>query len=364
MKKILFYIDAIGIGGGAQRVMVNLVNWFAEKDYEVILLNDFRMEDGVYTISQKVHRNFLAENNTGSVLLKNLKRIKKIRKIAKQEKPDLMVSFLGLPNVRMILATEGLPIKKVVSVRNSPEREYGKGKICKKIVGWLFSQADGVVFQTKGAREYFPLKTQEKSVIISNPVGDDFFKVIRDKIGKDIITCGRLEKQKNHKLLIDAFSKICADIPNENLVIYGEGIERKALEEYVKSKGLENRVKLPGEIRDIPLVLKYAKIFVLSSDYEGLPNALMEALAVGVPSISTDCPCGGAADLIENGKTGVLTKVGSAEELASAMKSLILDYEYAQRLGKKAKEKAVRNRIDNIINQWEGYFLKIAETAD
>ena len=151
--------------GGAQRVMSVLVNSLAKKNYSVILVNDFKDSSGKkeYFIEPTVQRVFLRENNYGNSIKKNLLRIINLRKVIKAERPDVCLAFRGNINFRLIIASIGLKTKKIVSVRNDPAKEY-KGS--EKFVKWIFKKADGVVFQTQEAMDWFPNKIKEKSCII------------------------------------------------------------------------------------------------------------------------------------------------------------------------------------------------------
>ncbi len=352
MSKAIFYIDSLK-RGGAQRVMSSLVNYYAGLYDEVILINDFKagVSDCVYDVDKRIRRFFLNDNNGGNLLIKNIKRIYEIRKIVCQENPDFILSFLGRPNLRMLVATIGLPVKKYVSVRNDPNREYGHSLVLKSIVRRLFRLADGCIFQTKEAQAYFPKTVQKKSRVILNPVADEFFDVDRSVETKHIVTFGRLEPQKNHELLINAFKQIEDKVTQENLFIYGEGPLRGKLDKLVHSLGLQDRVFLPGNISNVKEVLQRARLFVLSSDYEGLPNALMEAMAAGVPCISTDCPCGGPRQLLAE-SNGILVHCANISELAENMLALLCDDKALNDYGRNAKQGAEQFRSKRVLKLW------------
>ena len=195
MKKVLFYIDSMQ-KGGANRVMANLVNYFSKKEFNVILVNDIALDTDKpeYEVNTLVKRIILNESGANAVI-SNLKRIKKLRKIIVQEKPDCVLSFMGPPNVRMLLASILLPCRKVVSVRNDPNREYGKNIIKKLMTNWIFLLADGCVFQTEDASKYFFGRIRRKSTIIVNPVNELFFSTFSEN-RKNIVTVGRLVPQK------------------------------------------------------------------------------------------------------------------------------------------------------------------------
>lgn len=354
--KILFYIDTM-YRGGAQRVMSVLVNSLSEKSYTAVLVNDFYQQNDrpIYNINSCVKRLYLSEFNAGNPIIKNLSRISKLRKIVKAEMPDIILSFLGRPNQTMLISTLGIKVKKVVSVRNDPNREYGTSRIVKGWINHLFNRADGVVFQTEDAKKYFNEKIQRNSQVIFNPVNSKFYVTKRGDKPKNIVAVGRLEKQKNHELLIKAFAEIANDYQDDNLIIYGEGPLRGELEELIDSLSLKSRVVLPGNIESIEQALAEAKLFVMTSDYEGLPNALMEAMVVGVPCVSTDCPCGGPRELIEDNISGMLVPCGDKAALVKKMRILLSDKAICTGFEEQSKTKAEEFRTEKVIAEWEQF---------
>ncbi len=357
-KKLMFYINTLETGG-AERVMSQLASHFQQRGYAVTLVTSYPSQ-GEYPLDEGIRRIYLQpEKLHGSRLMRNIKLINGLRRICRQENPSLLISFMQEPNFRAILATIGLPIKTVVSVRNDPNREYAG--IVGRVVGkCLLPLADGCVFQTEQAKAWFPRKLQKKSKIIFNEVSNTVFDVVRHS-PQHIVTLGRLTPQKNHALLIRAFAKIADKYPDQNLLIYGKGDKKEALEAQIRDLGMADRALLMGVTTDVPAILSRAGIFVLSSDYEGMPNALMEALAAGVPSISTDCPCGGPQMLIRNGENGLLVPVGDVEAMTSAMDQLLSEPQLAEKLGLAARESARQYLPENIATQWEKYLLQVVE---
>lgn len=356
MKKIAFYIDSMEIGG-ANRVIANLTEYFSEKCYEVILINDIipRVNMKTYKVSEKVKRFYLDEESAYKTAIeRQCKRIFVLRKLLKKEKVDTVVSFMGPPNYRLLVATIGLNIKKVVSVRNDPYREYGSG-IKKVIARGMFKLADACVFQTLDAAKYFPETIQSKSKIIFNPVNQKFFQTEWIGNEKNIAVVGRLQKQKNPILAMKAFECIANDFPEYTMTYYGDGELRKEIIEYIKKKNLNERVIVYGKVADIEKYLSHASVFVLSSDYEGLPNALMEAMAVGTPCISTDCPCGGPKSLIQNKKQGILVPCNNVQMLAEAMRTLLNDDDLRKKMSLKEKARAKEFGSEVVFKQWEEF---------
>lgn len=358
MKKIMLYINAIH-DGGAERVMVNLANYFSENGYDTTLVTSFR-DTWEYPLASTVRRLTLEETEIKQSRIKrNVSRIKKLRDLCKSEKPNILVSFMEEPNFRAILATRGLPVKTLVSVRNDPKKEYA-GKLGALVGRVLLPMADGCVFQTKEAQEWFPKKLQKKSRIIYNAVKEEFYHIERKPNRGEIVTCGRLTEQKNHAMLISAFAKVVEQYPYATLKIYGEGSLRGALQGQIDAAGLSGKVFLMGATNDVGKALQTADLFVLSSDYEGMPNALMEAMAVGVPCISTDCPCGGPKDLFGEALTNQLVPVNDAEALKKAVHIFLNMPEHDKdQIGIEMKSRAMDFRPEIINKKWLEYLEEI-----
>ncbi|PWJ88086.1 glycosyltransferase involved in cell wall biosynthesis [Oceanotoga teriensis] len=357
-KKILFYMNTIN-RGGAERVLTNLANRFSE-NYDVVFTTSFETVKE-YDLKKSIKRLNLEDGDEGgNFFAKNMRRLFRLRKIIKLENPDLVISFLAEPNFRSILATRFLKVKNIISVRNDPNREY-PNFVYRFFAKILYPKADGCVFQTEDAKSWFSEKIQKKSKIILNQVDEKFYNVKNDEKRSNIVTVGRLQEQKNHNILIKAFSKIVDKFPDEKLLLYGDGDKKEELMNLVKSLNLEDRVFFMGVKENIEEEIKNAKIFVLSSDYEGMPNALMEAMVLNIPVISTDCPCGGPKYLINHGEDGFLFKVGDVEELVVYLTKLLENDKLLDKFSNNLKIKSKDFTPDKIFKDWEDYVLKVME---
>ena len=358
--KIMFYINSIEFGG-AERVIANLADYFASIGNESVLVTSYYSSQE-YSLAPGVRRLAMEERETEQPRIsKNVSRIGKLRRICKTEKPDILISFMKEPNFRAVLATRFLSVKTVVSVRNDPNVEYAgvEGKIVGKI---LLPLSDGCVFQTEDARRWFPKRMQKKSRIICNAVKEEFYRVRRKPVRGEIITCGRLFEQKNDALLIDAFAGVAEKIPYATLKIYGEGPLKDELQKKIDNLGLRDKVTLMGNTDNVAEALKRADLFVLSSDFEGMPNALMEAMAAGVPSISTDCPCGGPRELFGKELSSLLVPVKDAESL----REKIISYLESTDEEKKAFSSVFRTAAekfspDRVYGEWADYVSSVVE---
>ena len=224
----------------------------------------------------------------------------------------------------------------------------------------LFRFADGIVLQTKQARDFFPKYLQKKSIILPNSINPAFLTVQKElEREKEIVLVGRIDSNKNQRMLLEVFADIAHEYLEWSVRIYGEGEDREELEQWVKGKGIENQVFFMGQVSDVSEKIKKASIFVLPSRCEGMPNALIEAMTVGLAVISTDCPCGGPADLIQNGKNGLLIKVDDKKALELVLRKLLEDEEYRLQLASNAVKIIEKLHPDIVNKQWEKYIEDI-----
>lgn len=363
MKHIVFLALTL-TRGGAERVIANLCNEALSGKYRVSIITCMNRPVG-YELNPEIEHICIEE--TSDIRYKNLgerflKRRKRLKRILEECKPDVLLCFLPEPNFLALSLKKCFHFPMIISVRNDPVREY-KNPVYQLIMRLLYPKADGYVFQTKQAMEYFSFSKHimEKCEIIPNPLGRVFLnypRIEEKNRAKKIVNVGKFSGQKNQTLLISAFSKIAHHFPEHVLTIYGEGDKRKELEELICEVQLEGRVELPGNVSELAERIKDAALFVLSSDYEGMPNALMEAMAMGIPCISTDCPCGGPNFLISDGENGLLVPVGEVEQLADAMTKMLTDRELADDMGKNAMDITKQLNPDLIHERWEKFILQ------
>lgn len=360
MKRIALYIGSLQ-KGGSERVMVNLAEYFHKRKYDVILVTQYKRENEYY-VSPEIRRVYSEPEEyllQGGRIKNFIARYKTLRNIWKTYKPDVILSFLGKNNLMTILTAAFLHSKVAVSVRGEPTMEY-EGKHMQMLAKFLFRFADGVVFQTQMAKEFFPKAVQKKSRVLSNPLNPAFMNRRYEGEKEDIIVAaGRLDDNKNHAMLIHAFAKISSEFPHTNLIIYGDGELRDKLQNLVDEKELSDRISLPGSITDVVDKISKAKIYALTSNTEGMPNSLMEAMALGLAVVATDCPCGGPATLIDNEVNGMLVPVGDAFALSDAFRRILVDEEFAKKLGDNAYNITKDLSPERVNNQWEKYLKSI-----
>jgi glycosyltransferase involved in cell wall biosynthesis len=192
--------------------------------------------------------------------------------------------------------------------------------------------------------------------IIPNPINPEFNgstkEARRRGSGHTIVAMGRLVRQKGFDLLIEAFARCAGQHPEWSLVILGEGEERSNLESLISAMGLQDRVRLAGKVPQPSHILGQADLFVLSSRFEGFPNALMEAMACKLAVISTDCP-NGPRDIVRDGVDGLLIPPDDVNALAKGMDRLMANPMERQRLGAGATEVVKRFSIEKIMSMWD-----------
>ena len=341
-KRILFILGSMS-RGGAERVISILSDAYARRgwDVDIICLLSGRVE---YDLHAHV-RVLDFSGKTESRWARFPGWLKNIRQYIKNERPDVVVSFAARINIITQLAALGLGTRLIVSERNDPKQD-GRSMLIRLATRLLYPNAAGVVFQTKRAQSYFPYL--KNACLIANPIS------VRAKASdvptKKIVSVGRLTKQKNQKMLIEAFAAIASDYPEYKLEIYGEGELRSALQVQIEQLALQDRIRLPGNVLNIHERIQDAALFVLSSNYEVLSNALLEAMMMGLPCVSTNCA--GSDEYIRHEQNGVLVPVGDRQALSEAISRMLQDRSYAQRMGACAHEDSLVFAQDTVIKQW------------
>ena len=306
--------------GGAERQIILLSNQLAQRGHDVTLCvlaehnSPYKIDESVKIVDVSN-----AENYINSSVGKIFKRLFTFRRIVKQVKPDAIINY-NLQSAYFCLTLSRKQRGKVIySERGDPyDAEYSG--LLGKIRDYTVKRMDGLVFQSEGARDFFPNVVKQKSIVIHNSVNvpQDKYPIPAHR-EKRIVNVGRLHPQKNQKLLIDAFAKISKSFSDYLLEIYGDGDLHDELTGQIERLGLSEQVNIIPSRKDLWDCIHNASLFVLSSDFEGMPNALMEAMALGLPCVSTDCRPGGARTLIEDGKNGFIVPVRDVEALAWAM---------------------------------------------
>ncbi len=346
MKEVIFVSNVIG-NGGAGRVMAIIADYFAEKGVDVTLCS-FLDNYETYEMNPKIKQVIIKKDLKGA--LGKIQRISRLRKFIKKHPNATLIAFEHFVNMETIAAAVGLKNKVIVSERNSPDI-LDKRKVSKILRDILYRYTNVLVCQTPEAKEYFSECVRKKSVIIPNPIKSDL-PYYQGERKKEITTFCRVEKQKNLKMLIDAFEMLSKDYDEYVLSIYGDGSQKESLIEYTKEKGLENKVLFQPFIMDIHNKIADCEMFVSTSDYEGLSNSMLEAMGMGLPVVCTDCDGGGARMMIENKVNGILTHKGDTTAFYNGMKYLLDNPDDAKKMSIKAMEVNETLSVDNICSKW------------
>lgn len=358
--KLAFYIGSLN-KGGAERVFVNLAEYFQNKGYQIVMVTQYQKENE-YVLAEGIRRvisDIPPEETTGSRAVNFYRRMSRLHRIWKKERPDLVLSCVGKNNFMAVVTTMFTKTKPVVSVVGEAKEEY-PNRLMKALANLLFPFASGVILQTERSKSFFSQRVSRTSVILPNSLNPLFIRErFRGEREKRIVSVGRLDANKNHEMMIRAFAGLAGRYPEYTLTIYGEGELREHLQKLIASLGLEEKVFLPGVVPDVAERIEKAALFLLVSYSEGVSNALIEALALGLPVIATDVPSGGTQELIRHGENGLIIPPGDEEALKAAMERLLSDGEYAERLGEQAHKIQERLAPERVNRQWQEYFESI-----
>lgn len=390
-KKILMVMPVMK-GGGAERVASLLLNEFNHNGYDCeFLLTSSKTEDtinrdlnpdipitSVYEKSNKKSLFFKAAEIISSLLCKPFEilklnvpacfarlsfvsqyhnEIKKLKEKLENEPDTVVISFLQ-PSVPMtLIAAKNLPNRVVISERGDPKRLLKK-RYGYKFIKKYYSRANAVVFQTNDAMAAYPDNISSKGTVIFNPINDKLPEPYHGEREKYVTTFCRISRQKNLPVLVEAFAEFHKEFSDYRLKIIGEPQNDDDIASLNETKSLADKLGVTEYIDFMPFssevhnLIIHDAMYVNSSDYEGMSNAMLEAMAIGMPVICTDCPIGGANAVINNCENGILTEVGNAKELCDAMKKIAGDKSFANKLSKNAAQIRYELSLENTAKKW------------
>lgn len=359
INKVLFHIYSLG-KGGAERVVTTLAGEMARRGMEVAIATlavekeEYPLPEGVRRIDVGLNE---AESKKGKLSRMRL-RIKKLKDCLAKERPDVVYAFMQSANYRAIMAARSLKIPVIISVRSDPKVDYASKKQ-KMLSTMLYKKAAGAVFQTSGARDFFSEEIASKAAVILNPISEKYLNTERSAQQRKVFAAvGRFHDAKDYMTLVKAFEIFAEEHGGYTLEIYGGDSgdnSRLQVAEYVHSHGLDEKILFMGSRSNVADCIKDVTAYVLSSKYEGLPNALMEAMALGLPVVATDCPSGGPAALINDGENGLLAEAGNPKELAAAMGKMADQPQEAARVALEAKKIRDIASVSKICDEWLEY---------
>lgn len=356
--RLTFVISSLH-AGGAERILSSMANYWSDRGYAISFITLDSRDNDFYVLNSNIHRYALSllqgSSTPWGILRKHTLRLFWMRSAIKKSTPDVIICFMDRMNVATLLATRGLKIPVIISERTEP-RIHRIGPLWLLLRRLTYPSAKALVVQTESVKEWArKFYATNRLFVIPNPVSAPDKPKIPDPdfdLPKQfIVSMGRMDKHKGFDLLIKAFSEVSKN-NNWELILIGEGKERSNLRQLSEQLEISSIVHMPGKIKDPDSILHHAKIYVLSSLYEGFPNALLEAMRAGVAVISFDCPSG-PAEIIRHEIDGILVPAQDREALAQSMARLMQDENLRQSLASRAVEVTERFSQEKIMRQWE-----------
>lgn len=353
--KIGFIIGSLNYSGAEKiaRYLIDVLHNQYHYEIGVILLSG----EGPYSDIDYI-KQFVIKTK-GNKFLRVYNRQKQIRNIVNLEKYEIVISFGVKFNIDAMEALKNTNTKVILCERNDPVNDPHR-KILRIRRRIIYPFATGYIFQTRRIGNFFGKKIFEKGTVIPNFIERPMKNLYSEKNENNIVITARLDDvQKNISLLLRAFYKF-SQSNDYHLYIVGNGPDEKKLKFYAQKMKLEDRVHFMGK-KNVYDYLKIAKIFVLSSNYEGMPNSLIEAMASGIPSIATDCNGGGAAELIQDHVNGTLVPINDEDAMVNALNELANSSKLRKQYSEKAYELNKKLEMNYIIKLWVSYIEKIAK---
>ncbi len=383
-NKVIFSISQLG-GGGAEHVMMHLLNHFYNNEIEVELLvtNQYKKDANTVGLNENIPIYYLQDNLKGktkkgifvklnSFFCRSFEKFKlkvpnclakksffnvygrhvnsAIEYLSKNESA-VVVAFLQPTIEILMVATKKTNNKIIISERADPYRFF-KTRYANYFLKTYYPFVDYAVFQTNDAKSAYPKELQNKSEIILNPIPSNLPNAFEGERKKKIVNFCRLSSEKNLPMLIDAFDIFWETHKEYKLEIYGNGELRDEIINYAKTKSSANNILILPHENNLHDKIKDYQMFVSSSDSEGMSNSMLEAMAIGLPTICTDCPIGGARTVIKDGENGLLVPIKDVDKLANAIGKLADSKELQNKLSKNAQKIREEQSVKNIGDTW------------
>lgn len=364
--KILMVLQS-GAYGGANKILYWLASEFYSAGYQTTVV---AMEK---CSNIKIYNNgwrFVALNRTKSTnffarnTIEVMKEFDALRRCILFEDPDIIISFCDHSFYPTLLCAKLLRKPLLISERVDP---YTNRSRSEKVRRMLYRFADAAVFQTQKAKEFYSERLQNRAVVIHNPVRGLTKETLwkEELAGNSIIYLGRIDiLQKRLDVLLDAFKQVLKQFPDYKLMIYGDGRseDTNRLKQMITDLDITDSVELCGVTDSPENVLKSSKLFVFTSDFEGIPNSVIEAMNVGIPIVATDCSPGGARLLLGDSEYGELVECGNSNAVAEAIIRSLNNMEVAMIKVAKGKRSLDRFSPDLISAQWISFVKGVVNT--
>lgn len=331
--KVAFYLPR-GVFGGGERVIITLAREFQKKDIEVLVCTRDTYD---YNLVPARVVKFDCQRN-------KVFQIFEACRFLKNEKVSHIIVFH--PDTILYCASVLTGVKYIYSLRVDPKQVDWSKFMYRHIIQNCYK----IVFQTKKVQSFFSEDVRSRSRVIFNPILDENLPDIQKERAKRIVMVGRLSEEKNYPMALRAFANVVRN--GYKLHIYGVGPMERELRRLVSELGLLHDVVFEGQVKKVVSHIKDADIFLLTSNFEGMPNALIEGMAMGMACISTDFPSGAAKELIKDGEDGFVVPMDDVDALISKLKMLIENKEMRLLFQSKASEIRDRQGIDTIVEEW------------
>lgn len=394
MNKDIVFLIKVMQGGGAERVISLLTSACAKRGFNVSLIlthqcmKDALLKDidnGIRVISLpdevkkcrpdnisarsvmlkariygRVSRSVFGKTSDKSLILKylanNYAGISWLKDYFKKNTKATVVAFL-YDSIFYSLLSVSRNNKLIISERGAPCRSLSS-KTTMAFLKNEFNNADRVIFQSPDVKKWYEINTGTSGTVIFNPVKSGLPEPFRGERKKRIVNFCRINPQKNLLLLFDAFEKFHGEFNDYELFVFGDAVTEEDKDYFEKiTKHIscfisKDKIHILPAKNDIHSEIKDFKMFVSSSDFEGMSNSMLEAMAIGLPCVCTDCPAGGARAVIKDGENGLLVPVNDADALASAMKRIVSEDVSAEKLSRNAVKIRDEQSLDKIIDKW------------
>lgn len=351
-NNVIFTTITMG-GGGSERAISILANQLIQKGISISILM-MAGDDVAYELDSRIRIEQVGNSSNGS-LRERLRRISNLRRIFRTNRDANIIAMGTVASIFTLIADFGLKNRVIISERNNPNRMNGRpySKKMKMIRDFLYKRADMCVFQTNDARLYFPYLKDTVTRVIPNSISPDIPAAYQGERKKEVVTAGRLIPEKNQKLLIHSFADFHKKHPEYCLKIFGSGSMETELRELVSTLEVTDCVRLIPFTDRLYEEIGKSGMYVSSSDGEGISNAILEALALGIPTIATDCPIGGSKMCIQNQVNGVLIAVRDGDALTRELCHIAENREFANGLSENAVKVRETFSQERILTMWE-----------
>ncbi len=352
--------------GGAERVLSTMANYWSQKGVHVTVLTLTEPDDvPFYKLDQRIQLIGLGLTRPAKTPLhaitNNARRLTSLRAAIRQSSPDVVISFMDQMNVLTLLSTRGTGIPVIVTEHTDPGLAH-RHPVWNRLRNMLYPRAAKVIVLSESSKQFFSPRIQDRTLIIPNPIMVEAADgSIHASDRHQIVALGRFGPEKGFDTLIAAFAELAPEFPDWDLVIWGDGQLRGALEAQRNELGLQDRVRLPGRTSNPHAELRKADLYALSSRREGFPMALAEAMACGLPAVAFDLPSG-PRDIIRDGIDGVIVPNGDQAALGSALANLMRDPDQRAAMALRAPEVLDRFGVESVMGIWDDLLRYVEQT--